>query len=292
MGSTCGSSLALMDAGVPVKAHVAGIAMGLASDAATGRYRILTDLQDLEDGDGGMDFKITGTRAGITAIQMDTKTTGLTPQMVRETIAQAKDARSRVLDVMEKVIAAPRPELSPYAPRLVSFKINPDMIRNVIGPGGKTINEIIDKTGVTIDVENDGSVVICSPNAEALEKAVAWVKQLTREAKPGEIFTGTVTRLMDFGAFVEILPKQEGLVHISELAPERVASVRDVVSPGDTVTVKVIEIDSQGRINLSIRQAADPDAPPEPVNRPPPRERRGGYGGGNRGGGGFRGHRG
>ncbi len=277
MGSSCGSSLALMDAGVPIKAQVAGVAMGLASDEKNGKWRVITDLQDLEDGKGGMDFKITGTRAGVTAMQMDTKTSGIPPAVIAETIRQAHEGRLTVLDSMDAVIAAPRPELSPYAPRLVSFKINPDMIRNVIGPGGKTINEIIDTTGVSIDVENDGTVVICSANAEAVERAVAWVKQLTREAKPGEIFEGTVTRLMEFGAFVEILPKQEGLVHISELSPERVESVSSVVKPGDKVTVKVIEIDDQGRINLSIKQAADPSAPPVPARRPPPRNGGGGF---------------
>ncbi|TAL20449.1 polyribonucleotide nucleotidyltransferase [Patescibacteria group bacterium] len=273
MGSTCGSSLALMDAGVPVAAHVAGIAMGLATEKGTEKYKIITDLQDLEDGKGGMDFKIAGSRAGITAIQMDTKTDGLTPEVVRETVLAAREARLKVLAVMEQAIPAPRPELSPYAPRLITFKINPDLIRNVIGPGGKTINEIVDTTGVSVDVENDGTVVVCSPNAEAVERAVAWIKELTREAKPGEIFAGTVTRLMDFGAFVEILPKQEGLVHISELAPHRVQTVSEVVKVGDKVKVKVIEIDDQGRINLSIRQAADPNAPPVPARRPPPRQK-------------------
>lgn len=278
MASTCCSSLALMDAGVPLRSHCAGIAMGLASDEA-GRWKILTDLQDLEDGIGGMDFKIAGTRTGITAVQMDTKTKGLTKKMVEATLKQARDARDKILDTMEAVIPSPRSELSPYAPRIISFHINPDSIRTVIGPGGKMINEIIDKTGVTIDIENDGLVLITSNNAEAAKKAEDWIKNLTREVKAGEIFTGKVTRLMDFGAFVEILPKQEGLVHISELADRRVDRVIDVVNINDEVTVKVIEIDSMGRINLSIRQAQYPDAPVEVKPRGADRGGRGGHGG-------------
>ncbi len=262
MGSTCASSLALMDAGVPLRSHCAGIAMGLASDEL-GRWKIITDLQDLEDGVGGMDFKIAGTRTGITAVQMDTKTKGLTKEMIEATFVQAADARGRILDSMEALIPSPRAELSPYAPRIISFRINPDSIRTVIGPGGKMINEIIDKTGVTIDIENDGLVMITSTDAAAAKKAEDWIKNLTREVKVGEIFEGKVTRLMEFGAFVEILPKQEGLVHISELADKRVDRVSDIVNIGDTVSVKVIEIDSMGRINLSVRQAKNPEAPVE-----------------------------
>ena len=276
MGSTCGSSLALMDAGVPIKTHVAGVAMGLATESGTERYKIITDLQDLEDGKGGMDFKIAGTRSGITAIQMDTKTSGLSQQMVRETVLQARTGRLRILEVMEGALREPRTELSPYAPRLVTLKINPELIRNVIGPGGKTINEIIDATGVSIDIENDGTVIICSANAQGVEKAISSVKELTREVKPGEIFTGTVTRIMDFGAFVEVLPKQEGLVPTSELSAAPIHSPHEVVKIGDRVSVKVIEIDSHGRINLSIKQAANPDAPPIPARRPPPRRPGGG----------------
>jgi polyribonucleotide nucleotidyltransferase len=255
-GSICGSTLALMDAGVPIKKPVAGIAMGLASDEKTGAYKILTDLQDLEDGEGGMDFKVGGTRDGITTIQLDTKTKGLTPKIVEETLVQAKDARLRILDAMAQAIAAPRPELSPYAPRIISFKINPDLIRNVIGPGGKMINQIIDETGVTIDVENDGTITVCSANKAGLDRAVQWIRDLTREVAAGEIFNeGKVTRIMDFGAFVEVTPGQEGLVHISELAPWRVGKVTDIVKVGDVVPVKVTEIDELGRINLSLKQA-------------------------------------
>ncbi len=253
MASTCASTLALMDAGVPLKSPVAGIAMGLASDEK-GNFKILTDLQDLEDSKGGMDFKIAGTRTGVTAIQMDTKTLGLTQEMVEKTLTQGREARMKILDVMESAIAAPRPELSQYAPRIITFKINPDRIRDVIGPGGKIINEIIDATGVSIDIENDGTVVICSSQPPALDKAVAWVKSLTQEAEVGEIYQGPVTRILDFGAFVEIFPHKDGLVHISELAPYRVDKVTDIVKIGDVVRVKVIKIDEQGRVDLSIKR--------------------------------------
>jgi polyribonucleotide nucleotidyltransferase len=253
MASTCASTLALMDAGVPIREPVAGIAMGLASDEK-GNFKILTDLQDLEDSKGGMDFKIAGTRNGITAIQMDTKTSGLTAEMIEKTLAQGREARLKILDVMTGAISAPRAELSPYAPRIITFRINPDRIRDVIGPGGKIINEIIDATGVTIDIANDGTVTICSASPPALNKATAWVKSLTQEAEVGEIYQGPVTRILDFGAFVEIFPHKEGLVHISELAPYRVRSVRDVVKIGDVVRVKVIKVDEQGRVDLSIKQ--------------------------------------
>jgi len=280
MGSTCGSTLALMDAGVPISAPVAGIAMGIALDDATQKYRVITDLQDVEDGKGGMDFKITGTKNGITAVQMDTKTLGLPWNAVVETVRQAREARMEVLANMAEAIAEVRPELSKWAPRIESFMINPDRIRDVIGPGGKIINEIIAETKVEIDIEDSGLVMITAVNPEGMKRAVDWIKQLTREVKVGEVFTGPVVRIMDFGAFVEILPKQDGMVHISELAPERVNTVQDVVHIGDVVTVKVIEIDSQGRINLSMKRAR-PDWVDngEPIERRGPRpERRGGGG--------------
>ncbi|MBI4272996.1 polyribonucleotide nucleotidyltransferase [Candidatus Uhrbacteria bacterium] len=254
MASTCGSTLALMDAGVPIKAPVAGIAMGLASNDK-GEYKILTDLQDLEDGQGGMDFKVAGTRTGITAIQLDTKTHGLSALMMRETLTHAYAARMKILDTMEAVIAAPRADLSKYAPRIISFMINPEKIRDVIGPGGKMINEIIDKTGVQIDIEQTGLVMVTSTSEDGSKEAVEWIKKLTREVKVGEIFEGKVTRIMDFGAFVEILPRQEGLVHISELAEQRVNKVTDVVKVGQVISVKVIQIDDQNRINLSLKRA-------------------------------------
>ena len=258
-GSICGSTLALMDAGVPIRKPVAGIAMGIATDPNDiNRYKIITDLQDLEDGAGGMDFKIGGTRDGITSIQMDTKTKGLTWQIVEETLTKAKAARLQILDVMAQAIATHRPELSPYAPRIVILKINPDLIRNVIGPGGKTINAIIEKTGVQMDVENDGTVTITSVNLEQLEAAKKWVEDLTRELKPGELFeAGKVTRILDFGAFVEVLPGQEGMVHISELSPNRVEKVTDVVKVGDIIPVVVIKIDELGRVNLSLKRAKE-----------------------------------
>lgn len=253
MGSTCGSTLALMDAGVPIKEPVAGIAMGIASDGS-GRYKVLTDLQDLEDGDGGMDFKIAGTRNGITAIQLDTKTDGLTMQIMEETLTKAKTARMKILDVMASAIAQPRPELSQYAPRIVTLHINPEKIRDLIGPGGKMINEIIDATGVDIDIEQDGTVFVTSPSEDGFAKALEMIKRVTREVKAGEVFEGKVTRVLDFGAFVEVGPRQEGLVHISELASHRVEKVSDIVKIGQTVTVKVIGIDDQNRINLSMKR--------------------------------------
>lgn len=273
MGSTCGSTLALMDAGVPIKAPVAGIAMGIATNAR-GDWKVLTDLQDLEDGDGGMDFKIAGTALGITAIQMDTKTHGLTREMVEQTFHQAKEGRMHILSAMLKAIATPRPDLSPYAPRIITLRIQPDQIGSVIGPGGKVINEIVDQTGVqAIDIEDDGLVMITSVNAAGAVRAKEWIEQLTRIPKVGETFSGKVTRLMDFGAFVEFLPKQEGLVHVSKLAPWHVQNVSDIVKIGDQVKVKIVEIDEMGRFNLSMKDAEGntyPEKPPE-GSLPPPR---------------------
>lgn len=285
MASTCGSTLALMDAGVPISAPVGGMAMGLASDGT--RWKVLTDLQDLEDGKGGMDFKIAGTRKGITAVQMDTKTAGLTSEIIAQTLTQAHEGRMEVLDVMAKAIAAPRAELSQYAPRVQTLQINPERIRDVIGPGGKIINEIIDKTGAEIDIEQTGLVFITSVSKEGMDRAVDWIKQLTREVKAGEIFHGKVVRILDFGAFVEILPKQDGLVHISELAPYRVDQVTDVVQLGDEIPVMVKEIDDLGRINLSLKAAVaagekfEYPTPPAAGEGAPPHR---GFGGGGPGG--------
>ncbi|MEK7164520.1 MAG: polyribonucleotide nucleotidyltransferase [Patescibacteria group bacterium] len=251
MGSVCGSTLSLLDAGVPLKKPVAGIAMGLASDEA-GNYKVLTDLQDLEDGPGGMDFKVAGTADGITAIQMDTKTAGLTNAIVKETLDRALTARLQVLDKIAEAIKEPKP-MSQYAPRIITLRIDPSKIRTVIGSGGKTINEIIAATGVDIDIEDDGLVMITSVSAEGSERAVEWINNLTHEVAAGEKFQGKVTRLMDFGAFVEVLPGQEGLVHISNLANERVERVEDVVNVGDTLPVEVMEIDAMGRINLKVQ---------------------------------------
>lgn len=283
MASTCGSTLALMDAGVPITAPVAGVAMGIALDEESQKFRVITDIQDLEDGKGGMDFKITGTRKGVTAVQMDTKTLGLPWAAVEQTFRQALQGRMVILDEIERTIPEPRAEMSKWAPRIESFRIHPDKIREVIGPGGKVINEIIAQTGVEIDIEDDGLVMITAVDPEGMKKAVQMVQNITREPEVGEVFTGPVTRIMDFGAFVEILPKKEGLVHISELAPERVGSVEDVVKVGDTVTVKVIEIDDMGRVNLSRKRAL-----PGYVesNEPLPSQRRKPSGGGGRNGGG------
>lgn len=290
MASTCGSTLALMDAGVPIKKPVAGIAMGLAS-GQNGDWKIITDLQDVEDGPGGMDFKIAGTRDGITAIQMDTKTEGLGWDIVKQTFAQAREARLKILDFMGKTIAEPKAEMSPYAPRIVTININPDKIRDVIGPGGKMINKIIAETGVSIDIEDDGRVFVTSSDAAAMEKAVNWVKELTHEVTAGEVYDGTVVRLEDFGAFVNILPGQDGLVHVSEIAWTRTNRPGDVLNIGDKVKVVVKEIDSMGRTNLSIKQLL-----PKPegyVDQPAfergPRPPHRGFGGGGRGGHGGRG---
>lgn len=254
MASTCGSTLSLMDAGVPIKKPVSGIAMGVMT-GANGEYKVLTDIQGLEDHYGDMDFKVAGTRDGITAMQMDVKIDGLTPEMLAIAIAQAKDARMEILEKMLAVIPEPRKEMSPYAPRIITLHINPEKIRDVIGPGGKMINQIIDETGVAIDIEDDGSVFITSTDETSAKKAVDWVMNITREVKAGELFQARITRIMNFGAFAEVLPNQEGLIHISELADRRVENVEDVVHVGDIVPVIVKEIDSQGRINLSHKQA-------------------------------------
>ena len=257
MGSATASTLALMDAGVPIVAPVAGIAIGVASDEDNNRWKVITDLQDLEDGIGGMDFKVAGTRQGITAVQMDTKTHGLPMDVVKEAFARAYEARLQIIDVIESAIKEPRAELSKWAPRIETMQIDPEKIREVIGPGGKVINEIIEQTGVEIDIEDDGMVYITSVSADGMTKAKEMVNNIVRDVEVGEIFTGKVTRIMDFGAFVEVLPGKEGMVHISELAPNRVDKVTDVVNVGDEVKVKVYEIDSMGRINLSIKRAMD-----------------------------------
>lgn len=295
MGSACGSTLALMDAGVPLSAPVAGVAMGIATRAGSDDYKIITDLQDLEDGLGGMDFKICGTRKGITAIQMDTKTMGLSMKIVEETFAKAKDGRYKILDVMEACLPAPRAELSKWAPRIETIMINPEKIRDVIGPGGKMINQIIAETGATIDVEDDGRVTVTCAKPEGMKKAVEWIKMLTKEVVVGEIYRGKVVRIMDFGAFIELTPNQDGMAHISQLAPWRVNRIEDVLHIGDEVPVKVIEIDEMGRVNLSIKAAREQLGEPQFVmpegyeSRPQPergpRPSFGGGRGGNRGGG-------
>ena len=247
--SICAGTLALMAAGVPIKAPVAGIAMGLISDGTN--YTVLTDIQGLEDHLGDMDFKVAGTKDGITALQMDIKIQGITEQILREALTQAKKARFEILEELTSTIAEPRKELSPYAPKIEMISIHPDKIKVVIGRGGETINSIIDETGVKIDIDQEGHVSIASTDAVMIQRAKEIIEDLTREIEVGQVYEGTVRRIEKFGAFVEIAKGKDGLVHISELAHERVGKVEDVLALGDKVTVKVIEIDGQGRINLS-----------------------------------------
>jgi len=256
MASVCASSLSLMDAGVPITRAVAGVAMGLATDDK-GNHAILTDIEGIEDACGDMDFKIAGTSEGITALQMDTKLKGVGFDVLEQALAQARRARLVILDTMQSTIAASRTEISRYAPRIYRIQVNPDKIGTVIGPGGKTIRGITEETKATIDIDNDGTVLIGSPDEQSARRAIEIIENLTRDVEVGEVYTGKVTRLMDFGAFVEVLPGKEGLVHISELADYRVASVGDVVKVGDEIMVKVVEIDRMGRINLSRRAVLD-----------------------------------
>ena len=250
MASVCGSSLALMDAGVPIREHVAGVAMGLILKGD--KYTVLTDIQGLEDALGEMDFKVAGTKKGITAIQMDIKVQGITIDIMREAMEQARTSRYAIIDKLSEAITAPREQLSDYAPRMIVIKIDPAKIKDVIGPGGKVINKIIADTGVEkIDIEDDGSVFITSLDGASGDKAKQIVENLTKEIVAGESYLGTVTRIIAIGAFVQILPGKEGLVHISQLAPTRVEKVEDVVKVGDEIMVKVMEIDGQGRVNLS-----------------------------------------
>jgi len=252
-GSICASTIALMDAGVPIKNPVAGISMGLMMRNDK-EYRVLTDIQGFEDHFGDMDFKCAGTKDGITAIQLDIKVGGIPLAALKEAFEQSKNARNEILAVMLKAISEPRKDLSPTAPRIIKMMINPDKIREVIGPGGKMINSIIDKTGAEIDIEQDGSVYITGKNLKEADEAKKIIEGLTHEYVVDELVSGPVTRLFDFGAMVEIGPMQEGLVHISELAPFRVNKVTDVVNLGDTVKAKIISIDEKGRVNLSIKQ--------------------------------------
>ncbi|HEV3231787.1 MAG TPA: polyribonucleotide nucleotidyltransferase [Candidatus Dormibacteraeota bacterium] len=316
MASVCGSTLALMDAGVPLKAPVAGIAMGLITrngDASEGAdYAILSDIQGMEDALGDMDFKVAGTEKGVTGLQMDIKVSGLSMEVMRKALAQAREGRLHILGKMLEVLPAPRQEMSPHAPRITTIKINPDNIRTIIGPGGKMIRQITEECGVSIDVEDDGTIAIASSDAAATEKAIAWIKGLTDDVEVGRVYKGKVVRLMPFGAFVEVLPKKDGLVHVSKLADWRVQNVEDFVQVGDEILVKVDEIDKQGRVNLSRKSAledaakwglslddehfANPPVRPEPGQEPvfagggggrdhDDEPRGGGYGGGAEGGG-------
>jgi len=257
--SICASTLAMMDAGVPIKAPVAGVAMGLIKDGD--HVSILTDIQGMEDHLGDMDFKVAGTAEGVTAIQMDIKIDGIDRNILKEALEQAREGRLFILNKMLEVIKEPRKSLSKYAPKIVTMQINPEKIRDVIGAGGKIINKIIDETGVKIDIEQDGRVYIASADEEANERARQIIENIVKEVVVGESYLGTVKRIEKFGAFVEILPGKEGLVHISQLANERVAKVEDVVKIGDKITVKVTEIDSQGRINLSRKATLPPSTP-------------------------------
>lgn len=249
MGSVCASTLSLMDAGVPIKEPVAGVAMGLVKDGDY--FTILTDIQGLEDALGDMDFKVAGTKNGITAIQMDIKIDGINKEIFKQALAQAKRGREHIMGIMLDCIAEPRKELSKYAPKITTIHVDPEKISKIIGPGGKTIKKIVEETGAKIDIEEDGRVYIAAVNSEEAAKAIDMINGITAEAEVGKVYTGKVTRLMAFGAFVEILPGKEGLVHISQLSTERVNKVEDVVSVGDEIVVKVTEIDQKGRINLS-----------------------------------------
>lgn len=251
MASTCGSTLALMDAGVPLRAPVAGIAMGLVMKGE--RFAVLTDIQGMEDAFGEMDFKVTGTREGVTALQMDIKLKGVTMEILGQALDQARDARFHILDIMEEIIPAPRTDLSKYAPKVQMVNVSPDRIKDIIGPGGKVINKIIAETGAKIDIENDGRVFVAAVDRNAADKALKMIEDLTRDVEAGEEYAGKVMRIMDFGAFVEILPGREGLVHVSKLMPYHVRKVDDVVKVGDEIRVRVEEIDSLGRINLTRR---------------------------------------
>ena len=294
MASVCGSTLALMDAGVPIKSPVAGIAMGLVT--REGKFAVLTDIQGVEDNLGDMDFKVAGTRDGITALQMDIKIKGLTHEIFAQALEQAREARLFVLDKMLAVLPRPRTEMSVYAPRITTIMINPDKIRDIIGPGGKMIRKITEETGAQIDVEDDGRVFIAAVDQEGGQRAIDWIKGLTDEVEVGRIYKGKVVRIMPFGAFVEVLPNQDGLVHISKLTDHRVERVEEVANVGDEIVVKATEVDSQGRLNLS-RQAAIEEltAKGEPIEEkidkeamavalasPPPAPREGGFGGGSR----------
>jgi polyribonucleotide nucleotidyltransferase len=261
MATVCGASLALMDAGVPVKAAVAGVAMGLMKEGE--EVAVLSDILGDEDALGDMDFKVAGTADGITALQMDIKMTGLTREIMGKALSQAKEARLHILGKMNEVISAPSPGLKDHAPKIVVININPDKIRDVIGPGGKMIKQIVAQTGVKIDIDDDGRVHISSPTQPQADEAIKIIRDLTAEAEVGAIYTGKVKKIMDFGAFVEILPNTDGLVHISELAHHRVKAVTDILKEGDEVTVKVLEVDRQGKIRLSRKALLEPANPEE-----------------------------
>jgi polyribonucleotide nucleotidyltransferase len=263
MGSVCGTTLALMDAGVPIHAPVAGVAMGLVTGEGerAGKWAVLTDIQGIEDALGDMDFKVAGTADGVTALQMDIKVKGITYEVMAQALEQANEGRMYIMEKMLDTIDAPREELSEYAPRIQTIKINPDKIGAVIGPGGKTIRKIQEDSGAKLDIDDDGSVNISAVSGESMQLAIDAVRALTEEVEVGHIYTGTVRRIVDFGCFVEILPGKEGLVRTSQLADYQVTRPEDVVSIGDEITVMAIEVDPQGRVNLSRRAALSGEMP-------------------------------
>ncbi len=278
MASVCGSTLSLMDAGVPIKAPVAGIAMGLVESKDGSQHKVLTDIQGIEDALGDMDFKVAGTSEGVTGLQLDLKTAGLAFEIMEEAFAQAREARLFILDKMQEVLPEPNHQLSPYAPRILRIKINPEKIGALIGPGGKNIRGITEKTGTKIDVEDDGTVLVASTDGESAKQAIRMIEGLTKEAEVGEIYLGKVVRILPYGAFVEILPGKDGLVHISELADYRVENVEDVVSLGDEINVMVIEVDRQGKVSLSRKAVLTGEMPAPRAER-----ERTGFGGRDRG---------
>jgi len=274
MASVCASTLAMMDGGVKLKTPIAGVAMGLVKHGD--HFAVLTDIQGMEDFLGDMDFKVAGSRDGITALQMDIKIKGINLEIMKKALAQAKEGRLFILDKILQCIPEPRTELSPYAPRIFTLQISPDKIKDVIGPGGKMINKIIAETGVKIDIEDDGRIFIAALTPESGDKAIQWIESIVREVEVGAIYLGKVTRIMNFGAFVEVLPGKEGLVHISQFSNQRVGKVEDVVNIGDELPVKVIEIDDQGRVNLTAKDLNDPASTDNRPPRPKDSERRGG----------------
>jgi polyribonucleotide nucleotidyltransferase len=272
MASVCGGTLAMMDAGVPLKAPVAGVAMGLVMDEKTGKWAVLSDIAGAEDHYGDMDFKVAGTRTGITALQMDIKVAGITMEIMHKALDQAKKGRLEILAKMHEMIETPRANISAYAPRIVTLRIPVEKIRDVIGPGGKTIRSIIEKTGVKIDVEDDGRVNVASSDETAAQKAIAMIQELTATPELNKSYLGRVERITDFGAFVEIMPGVDGLLHVSEIANYRVKDVRDELREGEQIMVKVINVDPSGKVRLSRKVLLAPDegtAPREPRPNPP-----------------------
>jgi len=273
MASVCGGALALMDAGVPLKAPVAGVAMGLVMNEHTGKWAVLSDIAGAEDHYGDMDFKVAGTRTGITALQMDIKVAGITMDIMRSALEQARVGRLFILDKMTEALSGPREQISAYAPRIVTIRIPTEKIRDVIGPGGKTIRSIIEKTGVKIDVEDDGRVNVASADEGAAAKAIAMIQELTATPELDKSYLGRVERITDFGAFIEIMPGVDGLLHVSEIANYRVKDVRDELAEGEQVMVKVINIDPSGKVRLSRKALLAPDEGTEPRSpRPTPPE--------------------